>query len=163
MHIIPVMPTRGFPWHAPLFWVSWHFYPMDSGPLSAAAQSSMHLMIVFFFVCRDLVESWRNPIRSITSRCPIAQNHEKAMVIISFLTIACHQAPGSPIEIMTGGLSRTHNCTIKKHMNIYVERQGDTHKWRLEVHGSQCYTWLWRISIVVNHPPQTTTSIAHFH
>ena len=82
----------------------------------------------FFFVCRDLVESWRNPIRSITSRCPIAQNHEKAMVIISFLTIACHQAPGSPIEIMTGGLSRTHNCTIKKHMNIYVERQGDTHK-----------------------------------
>ena len=31
---------------------------------------------------------------------------------------------------------RTHNCTIEKHMNIYVKRQGVAHKWRLEVHGS---------------------------
>ena len=62
MHIIPVMPTRGFPWHAPLFWVSWHFYPMDSGPLSAAAQSSMHLMIVFFSFAEILLS--RGEIRS---------------------------------------------------------------------------------------------------
>ena len=38
--------------------------PLDSDALNAAAQSSIHLLKVFFSVCRDLVALRRNPIRS---------------------------------------------------------------------------------------------------
>ena len=38
--------------------------PMDSDAAIAAAQSSIHLLRVFFSVCRDLVVLRRNPIQS---------------------------------------------------------------------------------------------------
>ena len=58
---------------------------LDSDAINAAAQSSIHLLGGFFSVCRDLVALRRNPIRSIASRDPIAENHEKSMVFIEFL------------------------------------------------------------------------------
>ena len=39
----------------------------------------------FFSVCRDRTALRRNPIRSLASRDPIAENHEKSMVFIEFL------------------------------------------------------------------------------
>ena len=45
----------------------------------------MHLLGGFFSVCRDRTELRRNPIRSLASRGPIAENHEKSMVFIEFL------------------------------------------------------------------------------
>ena len=59
--------------------------PMDSDAVIAAAWSSIHLEKPFFSVCRDRVALRRNPTRSIASRYPIAENHEKSMVFIEFL------------------------------------------------------------------------------
>ena len=39
----------------------------------------------FFSVCRDRTALRRNSIRSLASRDPIAENHEKSMVFIEFL------------------------------------------------------------------------------
>ena len=50
---------------------------MYSDALNAAAQSSIHLLKLFFSVCRDLVVLRRNPIRSIASRDPICRKSRK--------------------------------------------------------------------------------------
>ena len=58
--------------------------PMDPGAVIAQAWTSMYLLGVYFSVCRDRTALRRNPTRSLASRDPIAENHEKSMVFIEF-------------------------------------------------------------------------------
>ena len=50
---------------------------MDSDAMNSQAWTSIHLLGVFFSVCRDLVALRRNPIRSIASRDPICRKSRK--------------------------------------------------------------------------------------
>ena len=54
--------------------------PMDPDAVIAHAWTSIHCAKLWFFVWRDSTALRRNPIRSIASRDPIAENHEKSMV-----------------------------------------------------------------------------------
>ena len=59
--------------------------PMDPSAIIAQAWTSTYLEKLYFSVCRDRTALRRNPIRSLASRDPIAENHEKSMVFIEFL------------------------------------------------------------------------------
>ena len=59
--------------------------PMDPDAINSHAWSSTHLKKRISSVCRDRTALQRNPIRSLASRDPIAENHEKSMVFIEFL------------------------------------------------------------------------------
>ena len=59
--------------------------PMDPDAINSQAWTSIHLEKLYFSVCRDRTALRRNPIRSLASRDPIAENHEKSMVFIEFL------------------------------------------------------------------------------
>jgi hypothetical protein len=72
--------------------------PMESDAVIAQAWTSMYLLRVYFSVCRDLVGLWRNPIRSLASRDPIAENHEKSMVFIEFLDDATRSSQTEKIS-----------------------------------------------------------------
>ena len=72
--------------------------PMDPDAVIAQAWTSTHLLGVCFSVCRDRTALRRNLIRSLASRDPIAENHEKPMVFIEFLDDATRSSQTEKIS-----------------------------------------------------------------